>query len=154
LDGRNQLSYHLATEPKAKKMRAVLGIDAAWTLVQPSGVAVVREEPKGWALVEVASSYQEFCAKADHQLRDAHSIATRIFHPLHKTLEQTSTIVGYVPKKLRPWPSTGGIKMAASAPLNAQERKRARRLEIACRLYEALVAQNLNRGITLCDEAG
>jgi predicted RNase H-like nuclease len=57
------------------KMRAVLGIDAAWTLAQPSGVAIVREEPNGWTLVEVASSYQGFCARADHQLGDGFSIA-------------------------------------------------------------------------------
>jgi hypothetical protein len=44
--------------------------------------------------------------------------------------------------------------MTASEIPNAVERKRARRLEIARRLYEALVAQDPNRGITLCDEAG
>lgn len=58
-----------------RKMRAVLGVDAAWTFIRPSGVAVVREKPNGWALVEVASSYQEFCARADHQLGNALSIA-------------------------------------------------------------------------------
>ena len=39
-------------------------------------------------------------------------------------------------------------------PLAAAERKRLRRLEIARRLYEALLAQDPNRGITLCDAAG
>jgi predicted RNase H-like nuclease len=57
------------------KTRAVLGIDAAWTLNQPSGVAVVRGEPNHWELVEVASSYLEFCTKAGCQLADQHSIA-------------------------------------------------------------------------------
>jgi hypothetical protein len=37
---------------------------------------------------------------------------------------------------------------------NAVQRKRARRLETAHRLYQALVAQDPNRTITLCDEAG
>jgi predicted RNase H-like nuclease len=46
-------------------MRAVLGIDAAWTLTQPSGVAVARENSDGWHLVAVESSYQRFCALTD-----------------------------------------------------------------------------------------
>jgi len=44
--------------------------------------------------------------------------------------------------------------MIASERSNAEERKRARQLEIACRLYEALVAQDPNRMITLTDGAG
>jgi hypothetical protein len=44
--------------------------------------------------------------------------------------------------------------MTASYGPSAEERKRVRRLEIACRLYEALVAQEPNHGITLCDGAG
>jgi predicted RNase H-like nuclease len=55
-------------------MRAALGIDAAWTLAQPSGVALVREEPDGWTLVAVKSSYQEFCARSDHQLGNGFAI--------------------------------------------------------------------------------
>lgn len=46
-------------------MRAVLGIDAAWTLKQASGVALVVEHPKGWQLIAVAPSYQHFQALAD-----------------------------------------------------------------------------------------
>jgi hypothetical protein len=44
--------------------------------------------------------------------------------------------------------------MSAIDPPNGAERKRARRLEIARRLYEALVAQDPNRLITLCDADG
>lgn len=47
------------------KIRAVLGIDAAWTLTRPSGVALACESPNGWGLVAVASSYQRFLALAD-----------------------------------------------------------------------------------------
>lgn len=43
-------------------MRAVLGIDAAWTEKNPSGVALVAEGPRGWHLVAVASSYAAFQA--------------------------------------------------------------------------------------------
>jgi hypothetical protein len=50
------------------KSRAVLGIDAAWTATQPSGVAVVSEEPGGWRLVAVANSYRSFCDLGDRQL--------------------------------------------------------------------------------------
>jgi predicted RNase H-like nuclease len=46
-------------------MRAVLGIDAAWTLSQPSGVALAVECAGGWRLTAVASSYQRFLALAD-----------------------------------------------------------------------------------------
>jgi predicted RNase H-like nuclease len=50
--------------------RAVLGIDAAWTPTQPSGVALVREELSGWRLVAVASSYRRFCDQGSYQLED------------------------------------------------------------------------------------
>jgi hypothetical protein len=43
--------------------------------------------------------------------------------------------------------------VAAPVPLSADERKR-RRHKVARRLYEALVAQDPNRAITLCDAAG
>ena len=43
---------------------------------------------------------------------------------------------------------------ASDQALSAAERKRVRRLEIARKLYEALLAQDPNRAITLCDEAG
>ncbi|WP_353822254.1 DUF429 domain-containing protein [Mesorhizobium sp.] len=43
-------------------MRAVLGIDAAWTTTQPSGVALAVEVPGGWHLRAAASSYGAFCA--------------------------------------------------------------------------------------------
>jgi hypothetical protein len=48
-----------------RAVRAVLGIDAAWTLAQPSGVALVVERPEGWQLIAVASSYLDFQALAD-----------------------------------------------------------------------------------------
>ena len=41
-------------------MRAVLGIDAAWTPAQPSGVALVAEQAGRWRLLSVAPSYAEF----------------------------------------------------------------------------------------------
>ena len=47
-----------------------------------------------------------------------------------------------------------GANMTASDPSNTEERRRLSRLEIARLLYEALVAQDPNRAISLCDEAG
>lgn len=41
-------------------MRAVLGIDAAWTEREPSGVALIADDGSGWRLVEVAASYAAF----------------------------------------------------------------------------------------------
>ena len=43
-------------------MRAVLGIDAAWTAAQPSGVALAVEGSDGWEVVAAESSYQRFHA--------------------------------------------------------------------------------------------
>jgi predicted RNase H-like nuclease len=50
--------------------RTVLGIDAAWTLTQPSGVALVVEEAEGWRLGAVAASYREFEAMAEGRTPD------------------------------------------------------------------------------------
>src|SRR5271165_4446358 len=52
---------------KKTRMRAVLVIDAAWTLTQPSGVAVAVENADGWRLVAAEPSYQRFHALADHR---------------------------------------------------------------------------------------
>lgn len=40
--------------------RAVLGIDAAWSLGQPSGVALLSEGKKNWEAVAAAPSYETF----------------------------------------------------------------------------------------------
>lgn len=55
--------------------RAVLGIDAAWTIANPSGVALLDDASGAWRLVAAASSYAAFCALAgvphDSHLPDA-----------------------------------------------------------------------------------
>jgi predicted RNase H-like nuclease len=45
--------------------RAVLGIDAAWTSTQPTGVAAAVETEAGWRLVGVAASYEQFLTLAN-----------------------------------------------------------------------------------------
>lgn len=47
-------------------MAAVLGIDAAWTAGEPSGVALLRADGNGWGCVAVAPSYHQFLDLADH----------------------------------------------------------------------------------------
>src|SRR5271166_1666627 len=44
--------------------RAVLGIDAAWTESQPSGVALAVEREGGWSLAAVEASYDHFLGRA------------------------------------------------------------------------------------------
>ena len=44
--------------------RAVLGIDAAWTATEPSGVALAVEDAGGWRLAAVEASYDHFLARA------------------------------------------------------------------------------------------
>lgn len=49
----------------------ILGIDAAWTTTQPSGIALVGKESAGWRLIAVADSYQRFHAQADGTAQEA-----------------------------------------------------------------------------------
>ncbi|WP_293971729.1 DUF429 domain-containing protein [Sphingopyxis sp.] len=51
-----------------RRPRAVLGIDAAWTLTQPSGVALAVEMNAGWRMVAAEPSYDHFLAQADHSI--------------------------------------------------------------------------------------
>jgi predicted RNase H-like nuclease len=48
-------------------MTVVLGIDAAWTLGNASGVALVMRDGDGWRLAAVETSYKGFIARADGQ---------------------------------------------------------------------------------------
>ena len=43
----------------------VLGIDAAWTVHGPSGVALVKRNAEGWSCVALAPSYASFLALAN-----------------------------------------------------------------------------------------
>ncbi|TBA68945.1 DUF429 domain-containing protein [Rhizobium ruizarguesonis] len=47
------------------RLRTVLGIDAAWTEREPSGVALIVDRGSGWRLLEVAASYAGFAAHKD-----------------------------------------------------------------------------------------
>ena len=47
------------------KFKSVLGVDAAWTLAQPSGVALASDAGGAWRLVAAAPSYVSFNALAE-----------------------------------------------------------------------------------------
>jgi predicted RNase H-like nuclease len=49
--------------------QAVLGIDAAWTANQPSGVALVVRDGRRWRLEALAPSYQHFLGAAPQEAR-------------------------------------------------------------------------------------
>lgn len=46
-------------------IRTVLGLDAAWTAHQPSGVALVQEQGQRWHCLAVVPSYASFLAFAE-----------------------------------------------------------------------------------------
>lgn len=74
-------------------MRAVLGIDAAWTSTQPSGVALVVGSVGNWSLLRVASSYQAFyCTDATDRIpqRPAEGAAD-----VRRLLDTANSLAGY-----------------------------------------------------------
>jgi predicted RNase H-like nuclease len=54
-----------STRPTPFAGELVLGIDAAWTAHQPSGIALVRRHGESWRCVALAPSYASFMALAD-----------------------------------------------------------------------------------------
>ena len=49
----------------ARRPRAVLGLDAAWTSTEPSGVALAIETESGWRLAALDASYDQFLGRAN-----------------------------------------------------------------------------------------
>jgi len=45
---------------EVRPTRTILGIDAAWTAGQPSGVALVSGRDGSWGVEAVAASYEDF----------------------------------------------------------------------------------------------
>lgn len=70
-------------------MRAVLGIDAAWTAAQPSGVALAIEERGGWRLRAAASSYSAFCSLSEATARPG------LTGGASEALEAANALVGF-----------------------------------------------------------
>ena len=76
-------------------MRVVLGIDAAWTEKNPSGIAVAIEEPEGWMLKGAFPSVEHFLAEA-HK-RPAHEKPPGGIGQAHELLEATRALAGRLP---------------------------------------------------------
>jgi len=66
----------MATRPDPDNSPCVLGIDAAWTAHQPSGIALVQNTATGWSCLGVAPSYEAFIAQASGQAWDPVQKAT------------------------------------------------------------------------------
>ena len=52
----------MANQPDPDIVHCVLGIDAAWTAHNPSGVALVQRAAEGWQCLALAPSYDAFLA--------------------------------------------------------------------------------------------
>ena len=68
-----QLALGAASELAAKpdpNNACVLGIDAAWTAHQPSGIALVQNTATGWSCMAIAPSYEAFIAETFGQTWD------------------------------------------------------------------------------------
>ncbi len=75
-------------------MTGVLGIDAAWTEKEPSGVALIEGSPGSWRCVAVAPSYDSFLARAEGVLVDW-SIKSRGARPdVGRLLSAAETLLG------------------------------------------------------------
>lgn len=76
------------------KGRAVIGIDAAWTAKEPSGVALVVESEKGWSCRAVAPSYEQFIALGSGETVDWSHRPTGSKPNIKKLLEASQALVG------------------------------------------------------------
>ncbi len=63
-------------KPDPIKGPCILGIDAAWTAHQPSGIALVQRTNAGWSCLALAPSYETFIAQASGQVWDAQQKAS------------------------------------------------------------------------------
>lgn len=62
---------------KVKTVRAMLGIDAAWTSTEPSGVALIAERRGSWRLIAAEPSS---VFKFGRKLVSGHSFARGVHH--------------------------------------------------------------------------
>ena len=79
--------------------RAVLGIDAAWTETEPSGVALAVEREGGWRLAAVGASYDHFLARAtgvapgEARPRGSEPDAAALIDAVHRMCGRTPDVV-------------------------------------------------------------
>ena len=75
-------------------MTAILGIDAAWTAGEPSGVALVQRQASRWRCVAVAPSYAAFTALAEGHVPDWSRPATGSAPDIPGLLQAATTLAG------------------------------------------------------------
>ncbi|MBB6164706.1 putative RNase H-like nuclease [Rhizobium wenxiniae] len=90
-------------------MKTVLGIDAAWTSQEPSGVALVLNDAKAWRLLKVASSYEAFLSEASAptarhcgSIPDPHALLAKSF-----AIAQAPVTIGAIDMPLSTAPIIG-----------------------------------------------
>ena len=66
----------MATKPDHINAPCVLGIDAAWTAHQPSGIALVQRTKAGRSCLAVTPSYDNFLIQSSGQTSDPEQKAT------------------------------------------------------------------------------
>ena len=66
----------MAVQSDPKNAPRVLGIDAAWTAHQPSGISLVQRTNAGWSCLAVAPCYEAFIGQAAGQAWDTKQKAT------------------------------------------------------------------------------
>ena len=76
-------------------MRVILGIDAAWTQRQPSGVALAVDDGTGWRLVAAEASYDHFISTARGDRPHGDPIGT--LPNAHALIEAATLLAGQAP---------------------------------------------------------
>lgn len=76
-------------------MTTILALDAAWTAIEPSGVALVKEGPLGWSCIAVAPSYNQFLEQAQGNATDWSTKSFRGARPdVLRLLDAAQTLAG------------------------------------------------------------
>jgi predicted RNase H-like nuclease len=75
-------------------MRSVLGIDPAWTVHEPSGVALIRQAQASWDCLGLAPSYSQFLALADGEPVDWSSPTVGTEPDVHALLDAAQRLLG------------------------------------------------------------
>ena len=84
----------------ATAMKSILAIDTAWTVREPSGVELIREDQAGWDCIALAPSYAQFLALADGVPVDWPSVPVGAEPDVHALLDATQQLLDGEPVDL------------------------------------------------------
>jgi predicted RNase H-like nuclease len=107
-------------------MKVVLGIDAAWTPTQPSGVAIASSNGEGWQLIGAYSSYGDYfeAAKFHGSVSDgdlASTSAVSLINAATALAGQAPDLVAFdMPMSLQPITGRRGADQAISKAYGAK----------------------------------